>query len=127
MKVLPYLRVDDTVFDATFDDVERRFGRPVHRARNAVGLDELDYGHTVFRFQAGGRLEEVTMQARVLDLGVVAVPFAHLGRFVQAQDEGAFRRAGFVISPRYGIAFVPDCPSWVTALAAHSIDAWRAL
>ena len=39
----------------------------------------------------------------------------------------AFVRAGFLVSPRFGLAFVPDQPDWVTALAAHCIGAWRAL
>ena len=54
-----------------------------------------------------GRLEEVTRRAAVLylllDGDVVDVPFAGLA------------------------AFVPGQPDWVTALAAHCIETWRAL
>ena len=45
----------------------------------------------------------------------------------QAHDGEAFERAGFVVSPRWGLAFAPDCPDWVTALASHCIPTWRAL
>ena len=29
--------------------------------------------------------------------------------------------------PRFGLAFVPADPDWVTALARHCIPTWRAL
>ena len=78
-----------------------------------------------------GRLEEVTRRAAVLylllDGDVVDVPFAGLAAVVQAQDGAAFERAGFLVSPRFGLAFVPGQPDWVTALAAHCIETWRAL
>jgi hypothetical protein len=38
-----------------------------------------------------------------------------------------FECAGFLVSPRYGLAFVPAEPDWATALAAHCLPAWRAL
>jgi hypothetical protein len=63
----------------------------------------------------------------VLSVGNVSVPFAALADFVHEQDDASFERAGFIVSPRYGIAFDPSCPSWVTALARHCIDTWRAL
>nr|WP_255719382.1 hypothetical protein [Pelomonas sp. P8] len=102
-------------------------GLPHRCARNDVALNEYDYGHSVFRFQDGGRLEEITKRTPVLLLDSVAVPFATLGAFVRAQDADAFERAGFIVSPRYGVAFVPDEPDWVTALAQHCIPTWRAL
>ncbi len=87
----------------------------------------MDYEQQVFRFQDCGRLEEVTVRAPVLNLGSVAVPFGALERFVRDNDPSAFERAGFLISPSFGLAFDPQCPNWVTALAAHCIDEWRAL
>src|SRR5262249_40495986 len=118
---------DDTLFTASADEIAKVRGRPARSHRNGVGLHELDYGDVVFRFQDSGRLEEVTMQAPVVHLGAVAVPFASLGHFVRAQDRAAFERAGFVVSPALGLAFAPQCPAWVTALARHCIDSWRAL
>ena len=81
----------------------------------------------VYRFQDSGRLEEITTRAAVLHLGAVAVPFGALDAFVRAHDGGMFERAGFLVSPRYGIAFVPGEPCWVTALARHCLGAWEAL
>jgi hypothetical protein len=127
MRLTPYVSVDATPFAASRRDLLTARGAPASTTRNSVGLHEMDYGSVVFRFQDSGRLEEVTQQAPVLHLGSIAVPFVALERFVREQDPDAFERAGFVVSPKFGIAFDPDCPSWVTALAAHCVDAWRAL
>jgi hypothetical protein len=127
MKLIPYEQVDETPFTLRSEDLLRRRGRPWRAQRNGVGLDEMDYGDVVYRFQAGGRLEEITLQAEVVTLGNVAVPFATLAAFVRAQDPDAFERAGFVVSPRFGLAFDPAEPFWVTALARHCIPEWEAL
>ena len=81
----------------------------------------------MFRFQDCGRLEEVTAQAPVLHLGTAAVPFSLLEEFIRDHDALMFERAGFVVSPSFGLAFDPQCPSWVTALARHCIAEWKAL
>lgn len=127
MRIEAYRHVDDVPFSITPDALLARRGTPGRRARTAVGLEEFDYGDAVFRFQASGRLEEVTRPAAVLHLGAVAIPFAALGGFVRAQDPQAFDRAGFLVSPAFGLAFVPSEPPWVTALARHCIATWRAL
>lgn len=127
MHLQPFLRVDDTPFTLSPQALARHRGSPGRMARNNVDLTEWDYGDVVYRFQDSGRLEEVTCQVRVLHLDSVAIPFAALKGFVSAHDDEAFTRAGFVVSPRFGLAFVPDCPHWVTALASHCIGAWRAL
>ncbi|MCW5631835.1 MAG: hypothetical protein KIT17_00720 [Rubrivivax sp.] len=131
MKLTPFRRVDEHSFGLTPEELVARRGPPHARRRNAVALDELDYGDVVFRFQASGRLEEVTRRAPVLHLcggpSDVAVPFTSLAGFVGGQDPEAFERAGFVVSPRFGLAFAPGSPDWVTALARHCIATWRAL
>lgn len=127
MHLVPYTRVDDTPFSTTPAQLLARLGPPRRRARNDVQLDELDYGDVVYRFQDSGRLEEVTRRTPVLHLEQLAVPFAALEGFVRSQDPEAFERAGFLVSPRYGLAFVPRDPDWVTALAVHCIPTWRAL
>jgi hypothetical protein len=127
MRLQPYERVDATPFTLRSDELLRTRGQPWRAVRNDVGLDEMDYGDVVYRFQEGGRLEEITFQAKVITLGNVAVPFATLAAFVRAQDPEAFERAGFVVSPRFGLAFDPREPFWVTALARHCIPEWKAL
>lgn len=127
MHLEPYIRVDGMPFTATREDVLRAHGQPLSELRNEVGLTALDFGGVVYRFQDSGRLEEVTTRAEVLHLGTLAVPFRDLAAFVRAHDAAAFERAGFLVSPRYGIAFVPGEPCWVTALARHCLGEWEAL
>jgi len=67
------------------------------------------------------------MRAPVVYFGHVDVPFAGLEEFVRGEDASMFERAGFLVSPKFGLAFDPHCPTWVTALAAHCIDTWRAI
>jgi hypothetical protein len=127
MRLDPYVQIDDTPFTLSSEDLLRARGEPWRALRNGVGLNEMDYGDVVYRFQDGGRLEEVTVQAEVVDIGNVAVPFANLAAFIRAQDPGAFERAGFVISPQLGLAFDPAEPFWVTALARHCLPEWERL
>ncbi|VTU24058.1 hypothetical protein H6CHR_02116 [Variovorax sp. PBL-H6] len=127
MKLDPFVSVDGVPFTISQEEIVKMRGQPIEAGRNSVGLNELDYASVVYRFQDSGRLEEVTMQATVVNFGNVAVPFDALPSFVQQQDPGVFERAGFVVSPRFGLAFDPCQPHWVTALAAHCLDAWRAL
>lgn len=123
----PYTAFDGTPFSLGVDDLLAALGPPERRTRNAVALTEYDYGDSVFRFQDSGRLEEITKRTPALRIGSVIVPFMALGAFIREQDAGAFERAGFIVSPRYGLAFVPDEPDWVTALARHCLPTWRRL
>ena len=127
MHLEPFIRVNGTPFTATRADILRSHGQPLSDIRNPVGLSELDYGAVVYRFQDSGRLEEITTRAEALHLGVVSIPFRDLALFVQTNDAAAFERAGFLVSPLYGLAFVPAEPCWVTALARHCLVAWEAL
>jgi hypothetical protein len=127
MRLEPFASVDGMPFTASPDEIVRQYGAPLREARNAVELHELDYGDRVFRFQDSGRLEEVTVRVQVLHLGALAIPFGALEPFVRSQDPSVFERAGFIVSPRFGLAFAPPGGCWVTALAAHCLDKWRSL
>ena len=127
MRLDPFEHVNDLPFSISRAEVLRIHGTPEREFRNDIGLDELDYGVVVYRFQACGRLEEVTAYAPVVHLGAVSVPFASLDAFVREQDPSSFRRAGFLISPRFGFAFDASEPPWVTALARHCDAQWEAL
>jgi hypothetical protein len=125
MNLDPFVRVDETPFSASREEIVKTRGQPRTTCRNDIGLHELDYESVVYRFQDCGRLEEITLKAPVVNIGNLSVPFAALASFVRITDSTVFEKAGFLISPKFGIAFVPDEPFWVTALAAHCIDAWR--
>lgn len=130
MRLVAFESVDGLAFSTRRVELERRRGVPLRAEANAAGLMALDYGDAVYRFQIeGGRLEEVTRRAAMLHLvtcaGVIDLPFEVIAAFVYAHDGAVFECAGFVVSPRYGLAFVPAEPDWVTALAAHCVETWR--
>jgi hypothetical protein len=127
MKLEPFVLVDSTPFSASREELIAERGQPFTELRNGVGLNELDYGSVIYRFQDCGRLEEITTRAPVVYIGAVDVPFTALESFVKGNDSSAFERAGFIVSPKFGLAFDPNCPDWVTALAAHCIESWRAI
>jgi hypothetical protein len=110
MHLEPFERVDGRCFSATRAEVGASLGPPPRESQNGLGLYELDYGTVVFRFQLSGWLEEVTFDAAVLHVDNVSVPFASLETFVCSHDVAAFRRAGFIVSPRLGLAFDPANP-----------------
>lgn len=127
MRLQPFEAVDGLSFALHPPELVQQLGWPQREHRNAVGLNEYDYEERILRFQDCGRLEEVTVRAWVLHLGSLAIPFVHLEAFVREHDADCFERAGFLVSPRFGLAFVPDCPPWITALAPHGVEAWRRL
>lgn len=127
MKLDPFVQVDDTPFSLSSEELLRTRGEPWRALRNGVGLHEMDYGDVVYRFQDCGRLEEITLQAEVVNVGNVAIPFASLADFIRAHDPEAFERAGFMISLQLGLAFDPSEPFWVTALARHCLPEWGRL
>ena len=127
LQLTPFVAFDGIAFSCSAEDLVARIGPPHRLSRNNVALNEYDYGDSVLRFQDNGRLEEITKRTPVLHLGTVAVPFGALAGFVLRQDGEAFERAGFLVSPAFGLAFVPEEPDWVTALARHCISTWQAL
>ena len=127
MHLTPFIAVDDISFGISPEQLTARLGAPDRVERNNIALTAYDYGDSVYRFEDIGRLEEITRRSPVLHLGAVAIPFAALEGFVRVQDAGAFERAGFLVSPAFGFAFVPAEPDWVTALARHCMPTWRAL
>ena len=127
MRLDPYVQLDGTPFTLSGEDVLRARGKPWRALRNGVGLNEMDYGDVVYRFQDCGRLEEITLEAEVVNIGNLAVPFANLAAFIRTHDSGSFERARFLISPQFGLAFDPSEPFWVTALARHCLTEWRSL
>src|SRR5438128_8557154 len=117
MNLDPFVRVDETLFSASREEIVKVRGEPRSTCRNSIGLNELDYESIVYRFQDCGRLEEITLQAPVVNIGNLSVPFAALASFIRTTDSTAFEKVGFLVSPKLGIAFDPDEPFWVTALA----------
>ena len=63
----------------------------------------------------------------LLAIGVVVLVALDIPAKAERSAGAAVGRAGFVVSPRFGLAFDPGEPSWVTALARHCLPQWEAL
>jgi len=125
MKLEPYVLVDTTPFSASRNRSWRK-GPALKELRNGVGLNELDYGAVVYRFQTvegwkkcpcelrSSTSEPLTCRSQVLRPSFWQRMSQPLNAQVHRQSE-------------VGLAFDPNCPTWVTALAAHCIDTWRAI
>jgi hypothetical protein len=127
MKLEPFVRVNGIAFSASREDVIQAHGTPHHEESTASGLTLVDFGETLYRFLGNGQLDEISAQSRVLSMGQVVVPFQNLAGFVRQQDSGSFDRLGFLVSPRYGLAFIPYKRYWITALSRSAVLRWRAL
>ena len=127
MRIVPFAQVEDVFFGASQANLLSMRGEPVSRRVNRDSLAELDYGAGIYRFDASDALVEITVNVPVVDLDGHRVPYALLRSYIAGRDISMFERAGFVVSPSFGIAFDPECPFWVTAFPRESIELWRAL
>ncbi len=127
MKLEPFVRVNGVAFSASREDVIQAHGTPHHEESTASGLTLVDFGETLYRFLGNGQLDEISAQSRVLSLGPVVIPFQNLAGFVRQQDAGAFDSLGFLVSPRYGLAFIPYKRYWITALSRSAVLRWKGL
>lgn len=125
VEIIPFVRVGDVAFGSDPAAVIGIMGERYTQQVNRIGLTEIDYGTAVYRFDDDAVLVEITVGAPVLELDGQDIAFEALADFLRANDPNAFECAGFMISPRYGIAFDPWHASWVTAFPENMIDSWR--
>jgi hypothetical protein len=127
MNIEPFSKIGHISLDLSPDELEQILGAPAGRRTNRIGLVELDYGGSVYRFEPNGMLCEVTIEAPLVELGNVSIPFAKLGEFVGNNDPHSAIKHGFILSPSYGIAFDPEHQPWVTVLTKRALETWAKL
>jgi len=125
MRIEPYKRVDAIEFGASRDLVVASLGKPMREGRTRKGMVELEYPSGFYRFNANSLLAEISVDTPVVELDTMSVPFKNLGAFLRNQDHETFEAMGFIVSPKYGIAFDPHDASWVTAFPQESLSLWR--
>jgi len=126
VRLEPFVRVHGTPFTISHAELIRLRGPAFNRTEDDDGLNVLDFGDSIYRFTTDGTLAEVSLQASVVLFGNVAVPFGNLVGFIRSQDIEAFDRAGYLVSPAYGLSFLSYRPFWVTALARWRVAEWKA-
>ena len=127
MKVHPFEAVDSLQFGATAQAIKELLGPPIGDKVSRRREQELRYTDACYRFDSQGSLVEVTIDAPAVQFGRISVPFKLLAAYLKEQDNSTFEKAGFVVSPAYGIALDPASPSWVTAFSCKRLVQWHAI
>lgn len=125
MKIEPYKKVGEVSLEVREDELLRDLGDPNSKSTNSIGLVEFDFGSRVFRFDPSGALDEVTIESEVVELESASIPFKYLAARLKAEDAGVFEKYGFIVSPKFGLAFDPEHSPWVTVLTKKGLAAWR--
>lgn len=125
MKIDPYKKVGEVSLEVREDELLRDLGDPNSKSTNRIGLVEFDFSSRVFRFEPSGALHEVTIESEVVELESASIPFKYLAALLKAEDAGAFEKYGFIVSPKFGLAFDPEHSPWVTVLTKKGLAAWQ--
>lgn len=127
MQVVPFERVGVIVFSTTQEQLLRTLGPPLQEHHNRACLHEYEYPTEIYRYDQTGQLEEVSFYAVDVFLGNQSVGFQELGAYVRSHDVLTFEGHGFLVSPRFGVAFDPESPCWTTAISRGVVEKWRVL
>ena len=127
MRIEPFSKLGHVSLNISRNELELVLGAPSAKRTNRIGLEEHDYEDSVYRFQASGVLSEVTIRAVHVEFGNIGVAFANLAGFIASNDPLSVEKHGFILSPRYGVAFDPEHRPWLTVLTKTGLDAWQKL
>ena len=136
MKIIPYEHVSGVAFGASPKKASAIFGKPEQTARRTDDRRlEVVFPSLVCRFDARSRLVEVTASSDSFEIQGCrirpnkgrTVAFSQLGFAVGKLDPASFIVNGFIVSPRFGIAFDPDQPNCVTAFSKSELVGWEKL
>jgi hypothetical protein len=125
MKIELYKKVGEVSLEVREDELLRDLGEPNSKSTNRIGLIEFDFGSRVFRFDPSGTLEEVTIESEVVELESASITFKYLAARLKSEDSEVFERYGFIVSPKFGLAFDPKYSPWVTVLTKKGLEAWQ--
>ena len=125
MKIEPYKKVGEVSLEVREGELLRDLGDPNSKSTNSIGLVEFDFGSRVFRFDPSGALDEVTIESEVVELESASIAFKYLAARLKAEDAGVFEKYGFIVSPKFGLAFDPEHSPWVTVLTKKGLAAWQ--
>jgi hypothetical protein len=125
MKIEPFKSLEDIPLNLTVESLIERLGKPQKKEVNRVNLTEFHYGDRIWRFSDSTDLNEVTVYAPAVSIDQIETPFEGLKKRIKEDDSCAFERYGFVISPKYGVAFDPVHAPWLTVLTTNGLLKWE--
>ena len=125
MNIEPYISVDGISFDYSKDKVVTLLGEPTRIKTNRLKLEEYDYQSQVFRFNQQSQMQEVTIHAEKLKISGECFEFGELENLLKQRDVETFDCYGFLVSPKFGIAFDPTHNPWVTVFSEEGLVQWK--
>ncbi len=125
MKIEPYQSVDGVSFQTSKEDLVAAIGDPQSKKTNRLELEEFDYGSKIYRFTKNDILQEVTIDTESIVLGEKEHSFSDLEQYLKNEDIEAFDCHGFWVSHKFGVAFDPYCPSWITCFTEDGLKEWN--
>lgn len=135
MQITPYIASCNLLFGAIESEIVAKHGQPNRRSTTRSNKIELIYPSNTFRLcGASGELVELTTDSEYFKIDGCQLPgdkrtevaFVELGYVVAKLDQDAFLAHGFVVSPKFGIAFDPRYPCHLTAFAKSELAVWQA-
>lgn len=133
MHLTPYIEVTGVPFGAAETLVLSNLGAAHRRTVDYLGRLELAFEARAFRFSAQtGLFVEATLCSEYFQIDGCALPgakggeaaFVELGFTVAKLDADSFERNGFIVSPRFGVAFDPHHAPFLTAFARSELPEW---
>jgi hypothetical protein len=109
------------------DDLISLLGVPEGERKPRLWAIELRYPTGIYRFDSDGRLKEISVDVSELEIDGESVLFENLRAFLEQRDNETFERVGFLVSPRFGLAFDQFFPSWVTAFPHEELQLWQSI
>lgn len=127
MKISAYKSVGLVPFGIGRSDLICLLGAPEVERQSPTWAIELSYQSGTYRFDSDDRLKEISVNVPELEIDGESVLFENLRTFLEHSDNEIFERVGFLISPKFGLAFDENFPSWVTAFPREELQLWRSI
>ncbi|GDY36444.1 hypothetical protein [Acidovorax sp. NB1] len=127
IRVVAYKTVGAVGFEIDRNELEEILGPSDRQVKSRIWALELHYAAGVYRFGQDGKLKEVSIDSSQLEIEGESVSFTGLKLFFEQCDDELFARYGFLVSPRFGMAFDQHYPSWVTAFTHSELSLWRSI
>jgi hypothetical protein len=136
MRIVPYISAHGVSFGSSEESVVSILGSEFKRQFNRTGQIELIYDAYTFRLSRDEQVfVEATIDSECFEIEgctlhstkMNEISFAELGFTVAKLDNQSFEAQGFIVSPKFGVAFDPHFPSWLTVFAKGELNAWQNL
>ncbi len=125
MNFEPYSNINNVFLESTTEEVVSVCGAALKQIKSRLGKIELVYPNLIVRFNmAGTHVQEISFSSEYLKINGFELSFAELGYFIGKNDADSLQSSGFIVSPKYGLAFDPCDKFWITAFLRADLKEW---